>query len=137
MLGYIEEDLEPSVQSSVRQHLETCTQCTCCEMKFREAIQVIENEKQAPFDMKMFAAGQKAMSMNSMSMNQQATTGLIRSLSFAAMLVFAVVTGIMIGKEYAFEKSVASDYQTELFYLKGIHMENQVIAPLSEQQVEP
>ena len=137
MLGFIEGELEPRKYREVKKHLESCPQCASCEMKFAKAIRYIQLEKQADVDIRMFAAVQEALAMPDADEHRKPVTGLIQALSFATMLILAMIAGVYIGKEFAFEKSVASDFQTELLYLSNIHMEYHVIVPLSGQNNEP
>lgn len=140
ILGFIEGGLESSLHEGIAKHVESCESCAACEKKIREAMGLIEQEKQTSFDRKMFADIQIAMAESAetdASLRQHPSKYLLRALPYAALLVLAVFAGVHIGKEYAFEKSLASDYQNELFYLNGIHMESQVIIPLSEPNTEP
>ena len=140
ILDFIEGELEPSLHEKIALHLESCESCSACEKKIREAMGLIEQEKRTSFDINMFAGIQRAMAESAKtdsSLRQHPSKYLLRALPYAALLVLAVFAGMRIGKEYAFEKSMASDYQTELFYLNGIHMESRVIIPLSEPNTEP
>jgi predicted anti-sigma-YlaC factor YlaD len=137
MMDFIEGELEPSLFKNVKEHIDSCAQCAALSSKLSEVFSYIQHDKQATDDLHMFAAIQHALARPDIAQHRHFRISLIQSLSFAAMLALVIITGIFIGKRYEFEKSVASDYQTELFYLNNIHMENQVIVPLSEESPEP
>ena len=137
MMGFIEKDLESFVLDEVREHIASCQECAAVKNQLDELFQFIHLEKKTSHDPFMFTRIYTAFRKPDDAAHKNLTLRLLQPVSFAAILTIVTLGGILIGKEYAFEKSIEDDYQTELFYLNNIHLENEVIVPLSLQKTDP
>lgn len=136
LLEYLEQEHDLTDYEVIHTHLSSCSDCQAYKSKLEEVLQFIESDKGIVSDPFMITRIQEACKPSSRVLRYSIVRSVIQSVSIAAMLAVIIFTGTVIGGKYSYKQSVSADYQTELYYLSNIHMDNQVFMNLSEQHTE-
>ncbi len=136
LLEYLEQGNDLADYEVIRNHLSTCSDCEAYKSKLEEVLQFIESDKEIFSDPFMITRIQEACKPSPRVSRYVTIRSVLQSVSIAAMLAVIIFTGTFIGRKYSYRQSVSVDYQTELYYLSNIHMDNQVFMNLSEQHTE-
>lgn len=123
LMDYREENLPVDRLSMVKDHLSSCSGCKEFYIRFSSALDQLDKVPDVKFDPFMFTRIQAAIANR--KQEKRPFSMIMLQPVLAVLIVFLIVlAGIRIGTSYSNESSLATDYQTELYYLNEIHSEN-------------
>ncbi len=123
IIFYIEGSLDKKRSSAIKQHLDTCKNCSDFADKLRESLDVIEAEKKVSEDndfadrvmAEVFVQGKK---QNTYSLE------ILRYAAAAAIIIFGVFTGINIARlASGYDQEELTEMTDETYYLNDMYQE--------------
>lgn len=136
LLEYLEQGNDLADYEVIHKHISTCSDCEAYKSKLEEFLQFIESDKEIFSDPFMITRILEACKSSPRVPQYVMVRHVLQSVFIAAIVAVIIFTGTFIGRKYSYRQSVSVDYQTELYYLSNIHMDNQVFMNLSEQLTE-
>jgi predicted anti-sigma-YlaC factor YlaD len=122
LVEYAEGTLSVSQKKQAEDHMAECENCRRYLTVLSETFDVISRETHIEPDLYMYSRILSAM--KNKEQEKTRIQGLLQPLIISLSILVLVFAGIRIGKSYQYQNALASDYQSEVYYLNEVYNEN-------------
>lgn len=116
--GYLEEGISAGTRAEMAQHLAECGDCRAFSAVLNHAMQTLDAEKETAYDPYLFTRIQAGIENRHDRRNRPAFLLVAKPLVYATIFIFLVVAGIGLGRLFSDQQTLATDYQTELYFIQ-------------------
>lgn len=130
LLDYLDDNLAADLQKDVLSHLESCAECSAYFSRFKNLPDVLAVEKQFKSDPFMYT--RVASKLNNKIRPGIRLKPVFQTMIIAIIMLFGIYSGIWLGKSYNNKKTVAADYQEEVYFINEFQHGDMMTVLLSD-----
>ena len=130
LLDYLDDNLSTDLQNDVSEHLETCPGCSAYFSRFGKLPDIMAVDKQFQADPFMYT--RIASKLDNKIQQGIRLKPAFRTLIIAFTMLTGIYSGIWLGKSYNNKKTIAADYQEEVYYLNEFQRGDMITVLLSD-----
>ena len=118
-MDYSEGSLDNKAALNVKQHLDSCPECSAYYRFFMQSLEQLKKEAETTYDPYMYTRIMEKLRQNIGNEKYPIKIKVLQPVMLMLVIVFMVLIGIGIGRNYSFQNAMANDYMNELYYLNG------------------
>lgn len=130
LLDYLDDNLATDLQKDVSSHLKTCEECSAYFGRLKHLPDVIAVDKQ--FQADPFIYTRVASKIDNKIKQGIQLKPAFRTLIIAFTMLIGIYSGIWLGKSYNNKKTMAADYQEEVYFLNEFQHGDMMTVLLSD-----
>lgn len=132
-IAYLDGSVDDGLRDQIEAHLKDCSHCSGFLNRMKNALNLIDEEKQVQHDPYMFTRIMAALDNPEPVILKNKFQVAFQTIAFIAIIAIGIYSGILTGKNFSDNHAVSVDYQNEIYYLDELQHENMISVLLTDQ----